>query len=52
MRLGEKFASVRSYGPQQVAVFYDAQSGDERDRHARRAYELVARFLSRAVTSP
>ena len=43
--LREKFASVTSYGPQQVAVFYDATTREERDVHARRAYELVVRFL-------
>jgi hypothetical protein len=40
-----KFASVSSFGPQQVALFRDATSREEREMHARRAYELVARFL-------
>ena len=43
--LRAKFATVNSYGPWQVAVFYDATSPDERDRYARRAFELVRRFL-------
>lgn len=43
--LREKFASVAAYGPQQVVAFYDAPAREERDRHARRAYELVTRFL-------
>jgi hypothetical protein len=44
--LREKFGSVTSYGPQQVAAFYDAPTREERVMHARRAYELVARFLA------
>lgn len=44
-RLREKFSSVDSYGPMQVAVFYDASSTEERQRRARLAYELVIRFL-------
>lgn len=43
--LREKFASVSAYGPQQVGDFYDARSRDERDMRARRAFELVVRFL-------
>jgi hypothetical protein len=43
--LRAKFATVNSYGPRQVAVFYDATSPDERDRYSRRAFELVRRFL-------
>lgn len=43
--LRAKFATVGSYGPRQVAVFYDAASPDERDRYSRRAYELVSQFL-------
>jgi len=41
-----KFATVASYGPQQVAAFYEATSREERDRHCRHAYELVSRFLA------
>ena len=44
--LREKFASVRSYGSQQVVAFYDAVSPDERELHARRAHELVIHFLA------
>lgn len=40
-----KFASIAAYGPQQIVVFYDAPAREERERHARRAYELVTRFL-------
>jgi len=45
-QLREKFGSVRAYGPQQVVAFYDPPGADERELHARRAYELVDRFLS------
>jgi hypothetical protein len=44
-QLRSKFGTVESYGPQQVAIFYGAPSREERERHSRRAYELVARFL-------
>ena len=43
--LREKFATVTSYGPRQVAAFYDATSRAEREMHARRAFELVVRLL-------
>jgi nucleotidyltransferase AbiEii toxin of type IV toxin-antitoxin system len=43
--LKDKFATVVSYGPQQVAVSYEAQTRDAREVHARRAFELVTRFL-------
>jgi hypothetical protein len=43
--LKAKFATVAAYGPQQVATFYEAASRDERERHSRRAFELVNRFL-------
>jgi Nucleotidyl transferase AbiEii toxin, Type IV TA system len=43
--LREKFPSVESYGPTQVAAFYDATSDEERRMRARRAYELVNEFL-------
>ena len=43
--LRDKFGSVKSYGPQQVATFYDATSREERQMRARRAYELVDHFL-------
>jgi hypothetical protein len=43
--LRAKFATVSSFGPQQVAIFRETKSREERDMHARRAHELVARFL-------
>jgi len=43
--LRDKFATVSSYGPRQVAIFYEAKSREEQERHSRRGYELVARFL-------
>jgi hypothetical protein len=43
--LRDKFATVNSYGPRQVAIFYEATSREEQERHSRRGYELVARFL-------
>lgn len=46
--LRDKFASVDSYGPQQVASFYGEVTQEARDRHARRAFELVRRFLAAA----
>lgn len=42
----EKFASVASYGPRQVAAFYADPSSADQQMRSRRAYELVARFLS------
>jgi len=44
--LREKFASVISYGPRQVVAFYDATSRADREMQARRAFELVVRFLT------
>ena len=44
--LREKFASVDSFGPVQVAEFHSPQSADERKRVARRAFELVQAFLA------
>ncbi len=44
--LRDKFTSERAFGPQQVVTFYDAPTDDERAMHARRAYELVDRFLT------
>lgn len=43
--LREKFSSVDAFGPQQFADFHEAQDADSRAMYARRAYELVARFL-------
>lgn len=49
-RLSEKFASVASYGPMQVAAFYGDTETEVRQMRARRAFELVSRFLA-LVTS-
>jgi hypothetical protein len=43
--LREKFATIDSYGPQQVVEFHQAVSEEERELQARTAYELVSRFL-------
>ncbi|MDD5309509.1 MAG: nucleotidyl transferase AbiEii/AbiGii toxin family protein [Deltaproteobacteria bacterium] len=43
--LRDKFRSVGSFGPQQVIAFHAPSSTDEADMHARRAFELVTRFL-------
>lgn len=43
--LRDKFASVASFGPQQVVAFHAAQSPELRAMQARRAFELVTRFL-------
>jgi hypothetical protein len=40
-----KFTAVSSCRPQQVAIFREASSREEQKMYARRAYELVARFL-------
>jgi len=44
--LREKFASVESLGPGQVVEFLDLQDVEAREMHARRAFELVQKFLS------
>lgn len=44
--LRAKFETVDSFGPRQVAVFYEATTREERERHSRRSYELVTRFLA------
>lgn len=43
--LREKFASVRAFGPQQLVEFHDAMDDDSRNMEARRAFELVQKFL-------
>jgi predicted nucleotidyltransferase len=43
--LRDKFASPDAYGPMQVVEFYNAVDAEERARQARRAFELVDRFL-------
>ena len=46
--LREKFAKVDSYGPVQVVEFHNSNNGEERERQARRAFELVKAFLEQA----
>lgn len=43
--LKEKFATVEGYGPQQVAAFYESRNTEQRAIHARRAFQLVQRFV-------
>ena len=43
--LREKFATIGSYGPVQVVEFHNAANAEERERQARRAFELVQEFL-------
>ncbi|MFN0079379.1 MAG: nucleotidyl transferase AbiEii/AbiGii toxin family protein [Prosthecobacter sp.] len=43
--LRAKFASVADFGPQQVVEFHAAQDLETQAMQARRAYELVRRFL-------
>lgn len=43
--LRQKFESVCAFGPQQVVEFNASANVDERDMHARRAYELIQSFL-------
>ena len=44
--LREKFADVEAYGPQQLVEFHFAPDAETQAMYARRAYELVQRFLS------
>lgn len=44
--LREKFETVDAFGPMQVVEFHNATDPEERDAQARRAYELVQKFLS------
>lgn len=44
--LREKFASVDSFGPQQLVAFHAAVDDESRAMAARRAFELVQKFLS------
>lgn len=44
--LREKFASVDAFGPQQLVEFHSAPDADTQAMQARRAYELVQKFLS------
>src|SRR5439155_12572864 len=43
--LRDKFAAVNSFGPQQLVEFHNSPNADEQAMQARRAYELVKRFL-------
>ena len=43
--LKEKFQTVDSFGPRQVVEFHGSGDNDERKRQARRAFELVQRFM-------
>lgn len=43
--LKQKFDSPQSFGPQQVVEFHDSQDPEERDTQARRAFELVRKFM-------
>jgi hypothetical protein len=44
--LREKFATVESFGPQQLVEFHADQDVETRVMQARRAFELVKKFLS------
>jgi predicted nucleotidyltransferase len=44
--LREKFASVDAFGPQQLVEFHNATDAETQAMHARRAFELVRKFLS------
>jgi len=44
--LREKFSSVDSFGPQQLAEFHNSDNAEAQAMDARRAYELVQKFLS------
>jgi hypothetical protein len=43
--LREKFATVDSFGPLQVVEFLDVIDADEKQIQARRAFELVQKFV-------
>ncbi len=44
--LREKFADVDTFGPQQVAEFHASVDSEIQAMHARRAYELVQKFIN------
>ncbi|MHB8522448.1 MAG: hypothetical protein ACYDH9_17040 [Limisphaerales bacterium] len=44
--LREKFARVDAFGPQQLVEFHAAPDAETQAMHARRAYELVQKFVS------
>lgn len=43
--LREKFATAGAFGPMQVVAFHNESDEETREQQARRAYELVSRFL-------
>lgn len=43
--LNEKFSALDAFGPDQVVEFFNSSNSDEREMQARRAFELVQRFL-------
>ncbi|MCK6479108.1 MAG: nucleotidyl transferase AbiEii/AbiGii toxin family protein [Planctomycetes bacterium] len=43
--LREKFETVRSFGPQQVVLFHNSPSAEERERQAQSAFQFMRRFL-------
>jgi hypothetical protein len=47
--LAEKFQSTRHFGPQQLPAFHAPADRDQAAQYARRAYELVQRFLREAT---
>lgn len=50
--LRDKFATPQHYGPQQLANFHSANTKEDREFYARRAYELVNAFLEKATPPP
>ena len=44
--LQEKFTDVNAFGPQQLVEFHASRDEDEQKRQARRAFELVQKFIS------
>jgi hypothetical protein len=44
--LRDKFAGVDAFGPQQLVEFHAAPDAETQAMQARRAYELVQKFLS------
>ena len=43
--LREKFSSAEDFGPDQVVEFFQSPAADTRAMQARRAFELVQKFL-------
>ena len=41
-----KFAAIDSFGPQQLVEFHKSTGREYQEMQARRAYELVQRFLN------